>query len=161
MASMTLIQRYSRIYVARYLIVLPVVLLLSRTRFIICNRKLLALGFNLLWLFDDLLSWRRLSDHPGPWFASLSSLPTVWHIWKGDFYEWLECLHSKHGSTIRKSHIHQIWLPSLTLTRVSDLIDFPHMMSTSSAHWITKTSGARDLDGTELLSTLIRSTNPT
>ncbi|KAI4791506.1 hypothetical protein E4T45_12946 [Aureobasidium sp. EXF-8846] len=76
-------------------------ILLSSTWLITFDWIPLVLELNLLWLSDDLLSWRRLNHQPGPWLAGLSSLPIVWHIWKGDFYEWLERLHSERGSIVR------------------------------------------------------------
>ncbi|KAI5276007.1 hypothetical protein E4T47_01031 [Aureobasidium subglaciale] len=82
-------------------LVVLVAILLSSTWLTTFDWIPLALELNLLWLSDDLLSWRRLNHQPGPWLASLSSLPIVWHIWKGDFYEWLERLHSERGSIVR------------------------------------------------------------
>jgi hypothetical protein len=134
MASTTLGSRYFK--AGETHLVILVAILLSSTWLITFDWIPLALELNLLWLSDDLLSWRRLNHQPGPWLAGLSSLPIVWHIWKGDFYEWLERLHSERGSIIRKSDIYRVWLPSLTLTltQALGLIDFRHPTRASSAN---------------------------
>lgn len=102
MAGATLRHRYSgKIDTVRSL-ALSAVLLLSTIWLVARSWLFLPIELNLLWLSDDLLSWRRLSHQPGPWFADLSSLPIVWHVWKGDFYDWLERSHKRHGSIIRE-----------------------------------------------------------
>lgn len=68
-----------------------------------CDWAFLTVPFYALWLSDDILSWRRLRYHPGPWFAGISSLPTLWHIRKGDFYHWQQRSHKKHGGIALKS----------------------------------------------------------
>ena len=68
-----------------------------------CDWAFLTVPFYALWLSDDILSWRRLRYHPGPWFAGISSLPTLWHIRKGDFYDWQQRSHKKYGGIARES----------------------------------------------------------
>lgn len=68
-----------------------------------CDWAFLTVPFYALWLSDDILSWRRLKYHPGPWFAGVSSLPTLWHIRKGDFSDWQQRSHKRYGSIVRES----------------------------------------------------------
>lgn len=159
MAGTTLAHRYSKSDEPVRPSVLLVVILLSTILLLTRNWIFLSIELNLLWLSDDLLSWKRLSHHPGSWFAGLSSAPIVWHIWRGDFYEWLEQWHRKQGSIVRESHVHPVCLSLLTPTQVLDPIDSRHLMQTSFANWTIRSSGAQDLDGMELLLTRIRSTN--
>jgi len=160
MAGVTISRRYLRMNKAILPPALLLGILLSTISLIPRGSMFLTIGLNLLWVSDDLLSWRRLSHHPGSSFAGLSSLPLVWHIWKGDFYEWLEHSHRRWGRIIRVSHIHPSCLLLLTSTQASGLTDSQHLTLISFAAWIARSSAAQGLDGMEPLSTLTHSTNP-
>lgn len=160
MVGATFNRRYLRTNKALLHPVLLLGILLSTISLVPRDSMSLTIGLNLLWVSDDLLSWRRLSHHPGSSFAGLSSVPLVWHIWKGDFYEWLEHSHRRWGRIIRESHIHPSCLLLLTSTQASGLTGSQHLALISFADWIARSSAAQGLDGMEPLSTLTHSTNP-
>lgn len=86
--------------------------------------KQLVLMLNLPWAYDDITSWRRNHRSPGPWFAAISSLPLLYHVVRGDFYEWLEHLHGRYGSRVRAYASIRLRRPNLlTVAQALDRTD--------------------------------------
>ncbi|KAI5235596.1 hypothetical protein E4T42_09669 [Aureobasidium subglaciale] len=102
-------------------LLLPVSFIFARSALILglSPWKQLALMLNFLWAYDDITSWRRNHRSPGPWFATISSLPLLYHVLKGDFYEWLERLHGRYGSRVRAYAPIMLGGPSIGPNRLS------------------------------------------
>jgi hypothetical protein len=90
---------------------------------------------NFLWICDDVLSWQRNHQSPGPWLAGVSSIPLIYYVQKGDFYEWLEGLHKRYGDRVRVYAQSHVVSPDLTY---GDLGIGPNRLSTSDAGLIQR-----------------------